>query len=398
MHADSELATAPTGDGPVTRSGRRLDARSIVSRLIAVHALLILLVAFAVLFSVLLPSTFPTRFNLQSILSVKAVIGLLALAVVVPLVAGNFDLSVGFGIGLAHILAVGLQVNQGLNWPAAVAIVLVVGALIGLINGVLVAFAKINSLIATLGAGTVVFGISNWYTGGAQVQGPLPEGFTSIATTKVFALPMPFLYLVGIAVVLWLFLEFLPGGRRLYAIGANDRAARLVGIEVERHVVLAFVASGVLVAIAGVILAAQIRIGQSNIGANFLLPAFVAALLGATSVRPGRVNVWGTVIAVFLLAVGISGLQQMGAEFWVEPVFNGSTLVLAVGLSGYVARRRLAAAQRRTWRTGEEGRPETAAAGDALGGNHRIGLDGAHARPGGQEARPNALAHEKEQA
>lgn len=348
---DSQTAGTTRGPSSAPRN-RKLTAviPGLGARIVAVHGLLLFLIAFVVLFSILLPSTFPTLFNLQSILGVKSVIGLLALAVAVPMVAGKFDLSVGYGAGLAHILAVGLQVKQGLSWPVAVMIVLAVGALIGLVNGLLVAYAKVDSFIATLGAGTVVFGISNLYTGGTQIQGDLPAGFTSIATTQVASIPLPFVYLVVCAVAVWFVLEYLPPGRRLYAIGANDRAARLVGIDVERHIVASFVGSGVLVAFAGVILAAQLRVGQSNIGADFLLPAFVGALLGATSVRPGRVNVWGTVIAVFLLAVGISGLQQLGAHFWVEPMFNGMTLVIAVALSGYVARHRLSAAQQKTWR------------------------------------------------
>src|SRR5206468_4560974 len=121
------------------------------------------------------------------------------------------------------------------------------------------------------------------------------------------------------------------------------RTAELTGIRVDRMVVGAFMASGGIAAFASLVLAARIQVGQSNVGQEFLLPAFVGALLGATTVRPGRVNVWGTVIAVLILAVGISGIQQLGGAFFVEPLFNGTTLIVAVGLAGYASRRRLRA-------------------------------------------------------
>jgi len=145
-----------------------------------------------------------------------------------------------------------------------------------------------------------------------------------------------------ISVVLYAVLEYLPIGRRLYALGANPRMAELVGIPARQYTIAAFVASGVLSGVAGVILGAQLEAGQPDVGSSYLLPAFVGALLGATSFTPGRVNVPGTLVSVLLLAVGIAGLQQLGAQFYVQYLFNGATLALAVGLAGFAARRRTA--------------------------------------------------------
>jgi len=143
------------------------------------------------------------------------------------------------------------------------------------------------------------------------------------------------------AIVPWsTVIEYLPIGRYLYALGSNPRAAELNGIPKGRYIIGAFIASGVLTAIAGVLLASKLQVGQSNIGAEYLLPAIVGANLGATAVKPGRVNAWGTIIAVLILAIGISGLQQLGGAFYVEPLFDGFTLVIAVGLAGYASRRR----------------------------------------------------------
>jgi ribose transport system permease protein len=314
---------------------------STVTRLIANQGLLLLTIVLVIVFSVTLPNTFPTLLTAQSILSDRSTIAFLALAEMIVISAGQFDLSIGYGIGLAHILAVGLQVKSGVPWPVAIVIVLLLGGLIGLVNGVLVRFAKIDSFIATLGVGTILYAMSEWYTGGQQITGPLPAAFTAINGAAPLGVPIPALYVLAIAVVLWIAFEYLPIGRYLYAIGANERAAELIGIPITRYVIGAFVASGIVTAIAGIVLGAKLQVGQSNIGPEYLLPAFVGALLGSTSVKPGRVNVWGTIIAVLILAIGISGIQQLGASFFIEPLFNGLTLIIAVGLAGYFARRRL---------------------------------------------------------
>ena len=109
-----------------------------------------------------------------------------------------------------------------------------------------------------------------------------------------------------------------------------------------------FVASGVLGAIAGILLAARLRIGQASVGLEFLLPALVGAFLGSTTIKPGRVNVWGTIMGVAILAIGISGIQQMGGDFYIEPLFNGVTLLIAIGLAGYAQRRRGSVTHTRT--------------------------------------------------
>jgi ribose transport system permease protein len=129
-------------------------------------------------------------------------------------------------------------------------------------------------------------------------------------------------------------------GRYLYVIGDSPRAAELTGISTAAYVTLAFVASGLIAAFAGVVLQAQLQVGQSTVGQELMLPAFTGALLGAIAVRPGRPNVWGTILAVAVLAVAVAGLTQLGAPFFVENLFNGLMLVLAVGLAGFTDRRR----------------------------------------------------------
>jgi len=292
-----------------------------------VYGLPLLTLALIILFSLLLPQSFPTLFNLRAILADKSVIALLALAATVPMMTGKIDLTVGYGIVLWHILAISLQTQFGFPWPVAVMVVLLCGALFGLLNGLLVEQAQIDSFIATLGSGTVLYAVALWHSGGRQVLGDLPDGFLDLTAAQIFGLPITAYYVLGIALVLWLMSEYTPLGRALYVIGSNPKAALLNGIPLQKYVLLAFVTSGTLSALAGVLLASRLTIGQASVGLEFLLPALVGAFLGSTTIRPGRVNIWGTLVGVAILAVGISGIQQFGGAFHVEPLFNGLTLL-----------------------------------------------------------------------
>jgi ribose transport system permease protein len=307
----------------------------------SVWNLLILLVLLVALFAVLKPDTFLTAFTFRSMANSRSINALLALAVMIPLAANQFDLSVASVLGIAQVLANGLQTQQHLPWQLTVLLVLALGAVVGLINGLLVTRARINSFIATLGTGTVLLGLNQWYTGGRQVVGALPPEFTAISgMLPGLGVPAPLLYVLAIGLVLWVVFDYLPLGRYLYVIGDSPRAAQLSGIPTERYVTLAFVASGTLAALAGIVLQAQLQVGQSTVGQELMLPAFTGALLGATAIRPGRPNVWGTVLAVAVLAVAVAGLSQLGAPFYVEPLFNGGMLILAVGLAAATQRRR----------------------------------------------------------
>ena len=284
-----------------------------ITRAVSVWGLLILLILLLIVFSLLKPDTFPTYFNIRSILNNKSVQALLALAVFIPMTANHFDLSAGFNLGISQVLAIGLQ-GQGLPWQAAVLAVLLMGALVGLINGILVTRIKIDSFIATLGTGTVLYGLNAWYTGGQQVLADLPPPFLAISGS-IGPIPAPAVYTLVVSLALWIVFEYLPLGRYLYVLGASPRTAELNGISARRYVTLGFVAAGTLASFAGIVLQSQLQIGQSSVGQEFLLPAFTAALLGATSVRPGRVNVWGTVLAVSVLAVTVAGLKSARGAF-----------------------------------------------------------------------------------
>jgi ribose transport system permease protein len=293
-------------------------------------------------FSLTLPRTFPTAATIDSILSNQSIPAVLALAAMVPIVTGAFDLSIGYGLGLAHVMVMQLVVHDGWPWQLACLAVIIGGAVVGVLNGVIVQFGRIDSFIATLGTGSMLYAVTGWVTGGGRIvpgtQG-LPAAFTDLYDSTFLGLPVPAFYVLALAVVLWVVLERLPLGRYLYVVGSNPRAADLVGIPTRKYSVYAFAVSGLIVGFAGVLLAAQQQIGNPSVGLDYLLPAFVGALLGSTAIKPGRPNALGTVVAVAVLAVGLTGIGQMGADFWTIPLFHGGTLLLAVGLAGYSARR-----------------------------------------------------------
>jgi ribose transport system permease protein len=323
-------STTPTASGASERSGAEFVQR---------YGLVFAFIAVMVIFTVLRPTSFLSSGNIQNLLTAQSVTMLLAFAVMVPLATNEFDLSVGYHVGMAQVLIIAMQQNLGLPWGVAAPLVLVIGALVGLVNGILVTRFGISSFIATLGSGMVLFGVTNLVTGGQQIIGSdLADSFKRISSS-IGVVPIPAIIVLVVAVVLYIYLERTVPGRALFVVGSSRRAAELTGISVKRTVTSAFVISGILAAVAGIILGANLRTGTASVGPEYLLPAFAGALLGATAIKPGRVNVIGTVIAALTLAFLFSGVQQLGAPFYVEYFFNGVILVLAVGLSVYAAKR-----------------------------------------------------------
>lgn len=349
VQEDSVVKSDPVvGAKAVGRPRRGRPTGGHILGLLEQYGLLAVLVALVIVFSVTLSGTFPTTFTFRSLLETQSVVALVSLAVMLPLIVGHFDLSVGYVITITDVLVVGFQVNQHIPWGAAIGITLAVSLVIGLCNGFLVTVVGINAFIATLASGTVLYGLAEWYSGGSQIAGNLSAGFTALTNT-IGPIPTPAIYVVVVAVVLWLLTEHMPQGRIMYVTGANPRAADLVGIRTRRVIWSAFIASSVLSCIGGIVLASELAVGNSEVGPEYLLQAYAAAFLGATSIRPGRFNVWGTVIAVLILAVAVEGLQQMGASFYVESLFDGGILLVAVALSVYAARRK---------KTEDDGEPE----------------------------------------
>ena len=304
------------------------------------YALPLVWLGICMLFAILRPDTFATSGNAQTILGSQSVLLVVALGLTVALVSGDFDLSIGATLGFTGMLTATMNVNHG--WPVlpAIALALVAGLLIGLINAVVVVGLGVDAFVATLGFGTLITGITYALTDYQIVSGVSPN-YVAGVTDRVLGLPLAFFYAGGVAILVWYCLRYTAAGRRLAFIGANREAARLIGLPVSRLRVSAFLVSGVLASLGGVLLTGTLGSADPNNGAAYLLPAFAAAFLGSTTIRPGTFNPWGTVTAVYFLATGIIGLQLMGFAQWIQQIFYGGSLVLAVVFATLASRRQI---------------------------------------------------------
>lgn len=292
------------------------------------YGMIVVLAAMIAMFSILRPETFPTLANAQSILNNQAVLIVIAMAAMMGLIVGAFDLSIAATLSLSSALVIGLQ-GQGVPWPFAVLAALVCGGLIGLVNGAFIV-ARFNSFVVTLATSTVISGIAMWYTGGQVLFAKIDPTFLNAGRGRLLGFVYPLYLTAALVLLLWFVLEHTPLGRKLYATGSNLEAARLTGLPTGRLTMAGLAAGGVLAALAGVMQSAKIGSGQPDIGAVFLLPAFAAAFLGASAIKPGRFNPLGTVVGVYLVATGFTGLVLLGVDIWIQPIFYGLVLLVAI--------------------------------------------------------------------
>jgi ribose transport system permease protein len=332
VDASETSSTPPPAAPPATQAARRRS----LSRFTLPSLLVLIIVVFS-----LLPATsvsFPTSANVDAVVASNSVLAVCALALLCPLIAGQFDLSVGANVGLASI-AVAALLGHGVATPLAILGGVVIASAVGAVNGFLVARLGVSSFIVTLGMTTVISGGVLAYTDGQSLLEGIPTSMTSLSSERLFGVPRVATVVLVVAVAVWYLLTYTPFGRSLRAVGSNESAARLVGFNVRRVTFSAFVISGFLCGVGGALLVAQAGGANPQAGPGYLLPSFAAAFLGATVSRTNGFNVGGTIIAVLFVAVSVSGLVLGGVQPWVEQVFQGSVLILAVTIST-VARRR----------------------------------------------------------
>jgi ribose transport system permease protein len=288
--------------------------------------------ALIIIFSIWVPKLFLTSINARIVAGSVAITAIVALGLIIPVACGAFDLSIAGTVGLSVCVVMWMQSN-GHSWVTGIFLCLIIGIVVGLLNSFVVVKLRVDSFIGTLGMSSILLAACYFVTGGTQIVTGISPTFTQIGQKLVFGLPMPVFYMIGIAIILWWMLEYTPVGRYLYAVGGNPQAALLAGVRVKRITTGAFVLSGLVAAFAGVVLAAELGSASPEVGISYLLPAFSAVFLGATQIRPGRVNVLGTLVAIFLLATGVKGLQLVGTPNYVDNLFNGLALIIAVALA-----------------------------------------------------------------
>ena len=327
----------------VTTRQRRQSSREWgkLSAKFAVPGLLILLV---LVFSLLRPETFATAANAETILVESAVLTMLSLAVMLPLIVDEFDLSLAAVLGMSAMLAAGLPARQGFSVTATLAAIVIMALAVGAIHALLIVKFNLPSFVVTLGTNSVLAGLILFYSGGAVVFEAIPDGIRIIGTASVAGIGLPILLTAAITALLWFMLTQRPIGRLFYAVGANEPAARLAGVPTAKIRTVALLGAPVLAAIAGLVLTARVGSANPTSYSAFFLPAFAAAFLSLAAIQIGKFNPLGVVASVYLLAVGVAGLAQLGVPSWVDPVFNGAALVIAIALSRLTSNRRSARA------------------------------------------------------
>ncbi|MFM8380692.1 MAG: ABC transporter permease [Actinomycetota bacterium] len=304
------------------------------------------------IFSTWISDTWLTWLTHRSVMNQNAILLVVALGLLIPLSAGVFDLSIAGTVSASAVTVSWLLIEPKWPIPLAILAALLVGVIVGSINGFLVVKIHIDSFIATLGMGSILTAYAVWRSNNRSLLG-FPDAFNDLSTQWFGGLNKTVLVGLVLAVVMWFVLEHTALGRYLFATGGAREAARLAGVQTDRYLWGSLVTSATFAALAGVLLSSQFGSSQAQSGAPYLLPAFAAAFLGSTQFKR-RFNVWGTVLAVFVLQSGVKGLQLAGvSSTWVESLFFGVALIVAVGFSAY--RKRVHGGQRRWWRREESG-------------------------------------------
>ncbi len=333
-------SSALPADAPSPKLRTR-DLRGRALRFLEAYALLVLLIIVGVFFSVWSKTsgTFLTSANLQILVANQAVTAIIALGALVPLAVNEFDLSVGAAAGLSAIYAA-KAMSSGLPVVLAILFGIALGALVGTINALLVTRAKVNGVITTLAMATILDGVVTEKTGGLAIVSNIPASIVAFGGGNTLGIPRVAFALAAVAIGIYYLLEHTPVGRQIYAFGSNRNAARLVGLRTRRILGLSFVIAGTLAGAAGVLYVARAGGADPHVGDGFTLPALAAAFLSAASIKPGRYNVGGALVAIFFLAVLNSGLNLAGAQPYVNSYVNGGALIVGVGLAAHLSRSR----------------------------------------------------------
>ncbi len=331
MKTSADPAAQTAGPAPAHASlatpGRSV-LRAVMMEILTRYATVLLLVLLIVTFS-LASSRFLTSQNWQNLLVVQAVVSCTAFAAIVPLVVGEFDLSLGNMLGFLTMLGAFLG-GAGYDGRVVIPVMLIGGVLAGLINGSLTVGFQISSFIATLGTGILLSGLTLALSGGQVLFDGIPPTILYIGQGHFLGLGITVWLTLLLAVILLYVLEQTPFGRKLYAVGGSERVAFLAGIRTGALKIAAFAIAGLLIGIGSIFELGQSGAANAGFGPDLLLPAYAAAFLGVTTYRPGYYNVPGALVAIVLMAVGFNGLNLLGAPFWMQPIFNGAVLVIAV--------------------------------------------------------------------
>jgi ribose transport system permease protein len=303
---------------------------------LARYGTILSLVVLIIVFSLARPEVFPSVRNLLNILNQVSILGIIAIGLTVCLVVGQFDLSIGalatFGGYFAARILMMAGVDSGLVVLLVILLVLAMAMIIGFINGALVSYLGISAIVETLAMGFIINGIILGVSGSRTISPTeIPATFKIVGQGTMLGIPNPVLIMIATALLLWTFLEHTQPGRNMYAIGGNKEAARLSGIPVKRYALIAMGICAACAALGGLVAAANLAAGRpQGVGETYLLNAFVAVFIGASTLRPGKFHVLGTAVGVLLIGVINNGLSIMGVPTYWQYIVQGILLILAL--------------------------------------------------------------------
>ncbi len=293
------------------------------------YAVVIVWIALIILFSVLRPGTFATGQNASTILSANAIIRIIvAFAIMVPLIAGDYDMSAAAVMTLSNMVVAATNVVLGLPIGVCMILGIVVGIAVGAVNGWIITKFGINPFIVTMGTQTLVAGLCLMIK--RESIGGVDGFLKNLVNFKVAGLTLSFFYALIMCVVLYYIFDHTAMGKRVLIVGNSVNVAKLSGINVKKVRLICFIVSGAIAGFAGVLYTGRTGAGHPSAGLNFLMPAFAAVFLGSTCIKMGRYNPIGTMIAVYFLETGITGLQLLGIPIYIQNIFYGGALILAV--------------------------------------------------------------------
>ena len=297
------------------------------------YSALYLWALFMLYFGITKSDPFLTTTSFKLVVTENVITGVLALAFLVPLATGTYDLSIGAMMSMSLVISAYLSKHDVMNPVLGMFVALGACAVAGFISGFFVVRLRVNSFIATLGMSQVVTAFI-LHTSSQSITTAFPNSFRRLGSRQLFGLPYFVYYLGLLAIILWFVFEHTPLGRYMFATGGNPEAARLAGVRTDRLVWGSLVASAVIAGFAGTIYSWKVGNFATSVGPGYLFPAIAAVFFGASQLK-GRANVWGALIALYALAWGIKGLQLTFTSntIWIEPLFQGVSLLAAVSLA-----------------------------------------------------------------
>ena len=325
----SEVQPPP---GNATSTGDRVGA------FLAKYSMLGVLVALLAIATILYPRFFSAG-NIGNLLSQNAAVGIIAVGMTLVIITGGFDLSVGAVYALGSVIYAGVTVQTGSTFLAGIA-ALIAGLLVGILNGSLVSIVKINPFVATLGTASIVSGIAYIYSNSSPfIVNDVPE-FQDLALTTILGVKLPIWIMITVFVVGTVLLAKTTYGRNIVAVGGNYEAAWLSGIKVKGISASAYVITGALAALAGMMDSSRLGVGQADVGASIALDAIAIVVVGGTSLRGGEGGVWRSAIGLLILATLTNVFYSLNVTQNWQLIAKGTIVVAAVAVDAIVRARR----------------------------------------------------------